>query len=148
MAPSTPIRSVFSGMVSIDDCQLLQLSGISDERGSLTHFDPSGGFPFTPVRVFYLHSVPAGATRAGHALRDCHQLLVAVAGSFTLEIWDGKNSKRIHLSDPNHGVLVPPMIWREVSEFSPDAVCLVLASKPFSPEGYLRTKTGFLEAIQ
>ncbi|MFM7182421.1 MAG: sugar 3,4-ketoisomerase [Verrucomicrobiales bacterium] len=135
-------------MVSINDCQFLDLPGISDQRGALTYLDPVSGFPFTPVRVFYLHSLPAGARRAGHAVRDCQQLLVMVAGSCTCEVWDGRESATFHLSDARRGILIPPMIWRELSGFSKDAVCLVLASRAYDESCYIRNKNAFLAAIQ
>ena len=135
-------------MVSIGDCQMLALPSLSDERGILTRADPADGLPFVPRRIFYLHSVPASAKRAGHALLDCQQILIAVAGSLDVDVWDGENSARFHLSEPGKGVYLPPMIWRELRAFSSDAVCLVLASHPYEPEAYFRTKESFINARQ
>jgi hypothetical protein len=135
-------------MVSIRDCRQFEIPHATDTRGTVSFFDPGTGFPFTPVRVFCLHSVPEGATRAGHAVRACEQLLVMMAGSCTLEVWDGKESARFLLSDRNQGVLVPPMIWRELRGFSADAVCLVLASRTFNEDCYIRSKEAYLVEIQ
>lgn len=135
-------------MVSIHDCRLFDIPSVPDERGVLAFFDPGSGFPFAPARVFYLHSVPAGARRAGHAVRGCEQLITVVAGSCTLEVWDGKESRQFHLAGRNQGILVPPLVWRELSDFSADAVCLVLASRPYDENCYLRTKEAYIEATQ
>lgn len=135
------------GMPYLHDCVFIDLPEFSDERGSLTQMEHGKGLPFQPSRVFLIRDVPAGARRAAHALRDCHQVLVAVAGSFQLTLWDGKEEKTVVMDDPARGIVLPPMIWRELSGFSPATICLVVASHPHDEAAYFRTREGYLEAL-
>ena len=94
--------------------------------------------PFRIRRVYYVHSVAAGAERGGHAHRKLEELLVAVTGSFDLVLHDGRRSSTIHLDRPGVGVYIPRYSWRELKNFSPGAVCLVLASLPYEESDYVR----------
>ena len=94
--------------------------------------------PFRIRRVYYVHSVAAGAERGGHAHRKLEELLVAVTGSFDLVLHDGRRSTTIHLDRPAVGVYIPRYSWRELKNFSPGAVCLVLASLPYEESDYVR----------
>ena len=94
--------------------------------------------PFPIRRVYYVHSVPAGAERGGHAHRTLEEVLVAVTGSFDLVLHDGRRSAMIHLDRPNVGVDIPRYSWRELKNFSSRAVCLVLASLPYEESDYIR----------
>ena len=94
--------------------------------------------PFRIRRVYFVHSVAAGAERGGHAHRKLEELLVAVTGSFDLVLHDGRRSTTIHLDRPAVGVHIPRYSWRELKNFSPEAVCLVLASLPYEESDYVR----------
>ncbi len=134
-------------MPILQDCVFIDLPEFSDERGSLTTMHLGNGLPFPPARVFIIRDVPPGARRAAHALRECQQVLVAVSGSFHLTLWDGREEKTVTLDDPARGIVLPPMIWRELSEFSPGTICLVVASHPHDETAYFRTREAYLEAL-
>lgn len=125
-------------MTTIDDCRLIELPKVHDVRGNLTFIEGGRHIGYDIRRVFYLYDVPGGATRAGHALRTCHQLLVAIAGSFDVVLDDGRRRRRQPLNRSHQGLLVPPRIWRELENFSSGSVCLVLASHPFDEADYCR----------
>lgn len=120
------------------DCAICELPKINDPRGNLTFIEQSEAFPFPIQRVFYLYDVPKGGSRAGHALKTCHQMLVAISGSFEVVVRDGLGERRVRLDSAARGYHIPPMIWREVEQFSDSAVCLVLASEEYSEAGYVR----------
>jgi glyoxylate utilization-related uncharacterized protein len=105
----------------------------SDERGHLAVIE-GAYLSFEVKRVFYIYGVPQGEKRASHAHRLCRQLLVAVAGSFTVMI----EGKRFVLESPSRGLYLPPMVWRELHDFSPGAICLVLCSEPYDEADYIR----------
>jgi hypothetical protein len=132
----------------IDICKIIDLPKIADPRGNLTFIEGGRHVPFKIKRVFYLYDVPGGADRGGHALKTCHQFLVAMSGSFDVILKDGKNEKRIHLNRSYYGLLVPPMIWREMDNFSSGSVCLVLASQLYDPTDYYRDYAEFLKALR
>jgi hypothetical protein len=46
------------------------------------------------------------------------------------------------------GLYICPMVWREIDNFSPDAVCLVLASLHYDEEDYYREYSDFSNATR
>lgn len=138
-------------MTTIDACTRINLPKIADPRGNLTFIEGptgSGHVPFEIKRVFYLYDVPGGADRGGHALRSCHQFLIAMSGSFDVLLDDGTEKTRIHLNRSYYGLHLPPMIWREMDNFSSNSICLVLASETYDPEGYYRKYEDFIAAMK
>jgi hypothetical protein len=133
--------------VTIHDCKTIELKRITDPRGNLTFIEGSRHVPFNIKRVFYLYDVPGGAERAGHALKNCHQFLIAMSGSFDVIVYDGKDKQRFHLNRSYHGLHLPPMIWREMDNFSSGSVCLVLASECYDEKDYYREYREFLLAM-
>jgi len=129
-------------------CRLVDLPKVQDPRGNLTFVEGGRHIPFNIARVFYLYDVPGGSDRAGHALKSCQQFLIAMSGSFDVILNDGRNSRRIHLNRSYHGLLIPPLVWRELDNFSSGAVCLALASEPYSEAAYHREYGEFLLAAR
>jgi hypothetical protein len=132
--------------MSIRDCKLIELPKIADPRGNLT-FIEGRHIGFEIKRVFYLYDVPGGAQRAGHALKACHQFLVAMSGSFDVILDDGMEKQRCHLNRSYQGIYIPPLIWREIDNFSSGAVCMAVASEPFDETDYYRDYNQFRRAV-
>lgn len=126
--------------------RLIDLPVKSDHRGRLTAIE-NDDLPFTLQRVYYLYDVPSGESRAGHAHWDLEQVLIAAAGSFDVTLDDGTARETATLNRPSTGLLVSSMTWREIDNFSSGAVCLVLASAPFSEADYIRDYDAFREAL-
>ena len=103
--------------------------------------------PFELKRIFYLYDVPGGAMRAGHALKRCHQFIVATSGSFDVVLDDGAERKRFQLNRSYYGLYVPPLVWREIDNFSSNSVCVVLASEAYDEADYYRDYEDFLSAV-
>lgn len=122
---------------------IIQLPKIQDPRGNLTFIEEFKHIPFSIKRVFYLYDVPGGESRAGHALKTCHQFIIAASGSFDVILDDGLSNNRYHLNRSYYGLYIPPLIWREIDNFSSGSVCLVLASEPYNEMDYLRNYEDF-----
>ncbi len=88
--------------------------------------------------MYYLYGVPPGGERGGHAHKDLAQILIAVSGEFDVVLHDGKEEITERLNRPNEGLLIPRMVWRELKSFTPNAVCLVLASAIYLESDYIR----------
>jgi len=134
--------------VSLDSCILIDFPRVEDVRGNLTFIEGNRHVPFEIKRVYYLYDVPGGATRGGHAHKTLQQLLVAMSGSFDVVLDDGHERKRFHLNRSYFGLYIPPMVWRELDNFSSGSVCMALASDFFSEEDYFRDYHSFLEAVK
>lgn len=126
---------------------IIQLPKIPDPRGNLTFVEGNKHIHFDIKRVFYLYDVPGGESRAGHALHNCHQFVVAIAGSFDVLIDDGRTKQRYQLNRSYYGLHIPPRVWRVLENFSTGAVCLVLASECYAADGYFRDYDDFIAAL-
>ncbi len=92
--------------------------------------------------------MPGGALRAGHALKQCQQFIIAASGSFDVVLDDGFEKKRYQLNRSYYGLYVPPLVWREIDNFSSNSICVVLASELFDEGDYYREYDDFLAAVK
>jgi len=132
--------------MTIEQCKIIDLPKIHDNRGNLTFIEGSEHIPFDIKRVYYLYDVPGGAERGGHAHKMLQQLIIAVSGSFDVILDDGSSKQRFHLNRSYYGLYVCPMMWRELDNFSSGSVCMVLASNKYDEDDYYREYDQFLEA--
>lgn len=124
--------------MSINLCKLASLPKVADSRGNLTYVESNKEIPFEIERVYYLYDIPGGAERGGHAHKELHQLVIALAGSFDVHLDDTRTKKTFTLNRSYEGLYICPMIWREINNFSSGAVCLVLASDFYDETDYYR----------
>jgi hypothetical protein len=122
----------------------MDLPKIADHRGNLTFIEGRHHVPFDIARVYYLYDVPGGAERGGHAHRELNQLIIAMSGSFDVILDDGAERRRFHLNRSYQGLLVVPMLWRELDNFSSGSVCMVLASNTYDEADYYRDYEAYL----
>lgn len=125
-------------------CRLIPLTMCGDERGSLVAIEGASSVPFAIRRVYYVYATKAGVTRGLHAHRALNQLAIAVAGSCTMLLDDGARRVSVRLDCPETGLTLGPMVWREMSDFSPDCVLMVLADAPYAESDYIRNYDEFL----
>lgn len=133
--------------VGVEQCRIINLPKIHDPRGNLTFIEASRHVPFDIKRVYYLYDVPGGAARAGHAHRDLEQFIIAASGSFDVLIDDGASKHRFFLNRSYYGLYIPPLIWREIENFSSGSVCLVLTSEYYDEADYYRDYSEFMNAV-
>ncbi len=126
----------------------VDLPRITDGRGDLTFLEGGKHIPFDIARVYYLYNVPRGQMRAGHAHYVLRQFLIASSGNFDLVLDDGVTRVTVPMDRPDRGLLMNSMIWRELHNFSPDAVCLVMASMRFDEADYIRDYSTFLDIVR
>lgn len=128
---------------SIFDCSLTELPVIRNRAGNLTPIHNSVEIPFDVKRVFFVYDIPYGKTRGIHAHINCHEYLLAVGGSFDVELDDGINKRTVNLNRPTQGLHVLPGIWIKETNYSSGAVCLVLTSQKYSEDDYIRKYSDF-----
>jgi len=117
---------------------------VIDTRGSLTVGEVPTEVPFSPARYFAVFGVPSIELRGEHAHKRCQQFLICLHGSCRVLLDDGDRRCEVTLDRPDMGVFMPEMIWGTQYRYSPDAVLLVFASRPYEAEDYLRTYDDFL----
>jgi len=129
---------------SVYQCSIIELDKRHRVKGNLTVVENGITVPFDIRRIYYLYDVPGGESRGGHAHKELRQLLVAASGSFDVTLDDGNVKRTFTLNRPYQGLLIVPGIWRELTNFSSGAVCLVLASNRYDEADYIRTYESFL----
>jgi len=130
---------------TVFNCNVLTLPKIHNRAGNITTLNNSVDIPFDVNRVYYLYDVPGGEGRGGHAHKELQQLIVAVSGSFDITIDDGRNKKTVSLNRPYYGLHIIPGIWRDLTNFSSGAICLVLASHIYDANDYIRDYEEFMQ---
>ena len=105
-----------------------------DPRGNLTVAEQLKDVPFSMSRAYWVYDVPSGECRGGHAHKHCREFIVAVSGSFTVTLTNGREERTFMLNHPYQGLLVNTDVWRTLDDFSSGAVCLVLAEDPFDED--------------
>lgn len=128
--------------------QLLTFNAIGDERGWLTALQTGSEIPFDVKRVYFIYGTQPGIDRGFHAHADLEQVAVCVAGSCHFVLDNGFERKTVVLNSPQQGLYMGPMIWREMTQFSTDCVLVVLASKLYDPDDYIRDLTEFVALAQ
>lgn len=131
---------------SVFDCTIVELDRHhSDRKGNLSVVENGVTLPFDVKRVYYLYDIPGGEGRGAHAHRELEQFIVAVSGSFTVTIDDGKCKRSFFLNRPYQGLYLKPGLWRDLVDFSSGAVAMVLASDLYDAEDYIRDYDEFLK---
>ena len=128
--------------------KIIELPKIIDPRGNLTVAESMKNVPFDIKRVYWVYDVPGGEHRGGHAHKQCKEMLVAVSGSFTVTLDDGKEKHKYLQNHPYQGLFIDTNTWRTLDDFSSGAVCLVIASEKFEEEDYIREYDDFKEYLK
>lgn len=115
-----------------------------DSRGSLIAIESNKDIPFEIKRVYYIFDTKEDVVRGHHAHKTLEQILICVNGSCTIVLNDGKESAEVLLDKPVLGLYIGPGIWREMKNFSPGSVLLVLASDWYNEADYIRDYSEFL----
>lgn len=126
--------------------ELIRMTRVADMRGHLAAAEFTD-LPFTPQRSFVVFDVPSAEIRGEHAHRECHQLLTCVHGSVEVMVDDGRNRQAFHLDRPELSLHIPPMVWASQYQYSADAVLVVLASRAYDPDDYIRDYNQFKQAL-
>lgn len=130
--------------MSIENCTVVQLPKITDQRGNLTFIESARHLPFEFKRIFYIYDVPTGTDRGAHAHKSLHQFVICLSGSFDVMLDDGFSKKTIHMNRPWLGLHIPPLIWAAEVNFDPGSLYLVLASDYYDESDYIRDYDEFL----
>lgn len=121
---------------------------LGDERGSLVALEASRTVPFDIKRVYYIFDTKKGVSRGFHAHKNLKQVMVCVTGSCRLVLDRGQERQEVWLDSPTRGVVVEGLVWREMYDFSPDCVLLVLASEHYDEADYIRDYQEFLRVSE
>ena len=119
---------------TVKDCILVDIPTFTDERGAISVMDKE--LPFEVKRVFWLHHIQEGKDRGAHALLDSEEIMVAIHGSFVVELDDTETKTSVVLNDPGKGLMIRSGIWFRTHSYKDDGVSLILASDEYARDKY------------
>lgn len=119
-----------------------------DERGQLVALEEGKDIPFEIKRVYYMYDTQNGVRRGFHAHKSLEQILICIHGTCKILLDNGKEKKIVSLEKPYEGLYVANDMWREMYDFSKDAVLMVLASDYYNENDYIRDYDKFLESLK
>jgi len=133
--------------VFMNDITLIALPKILDERGNLSFLESDNHIPFQIKRTYLIYDVPGGEIRGGHAFKNQREVIVALSGSLDVILHDGTEEKRITLNRSYNALYIPAMMWRQMENFSTNAVVLCVASTDFDENDYIRFFDEYKNAV-
>lgn len=124
--------------------KMIDFKIMGDERGNLISLEGNKNIPFDIKRIYYIFDTLQGVERGFHAHRNLKQVVVCMSGSCTFTLDDGKTREEVVLNNKSQGLFIEGFVWREIKNFSPDAVLVVLASEHYDEKDYIRNYEDFL----
>lgn len=118
-----------------------------DDRGMLIALEVEKEVPFDIKRVYYIYDTLTDVRRGFHAHKNLKQILICVHGSCKIHLDNGSETAEVLLDKPYEGLFIEHNMWREMYDFSEDAVLLVLASELYDESDYIRDYQKFKEFI-
>lgn len=129
--------------------KLIEFNELGDERGNLVVAEGESDLvPFVINRIFYIYGSDSTVVRGQHANRKTRFILINVSGTSKVRLDNGTESCVIELNKPKMGLYLDTMIWKDMYDFSPDSVLLVLASEHYDPHEYIREYDEYIDEIK
>ena len=123
----------------------IQVANYLDSRGNLDVAEFLNIGKFETKRIYYISGVPENDARGAHAHKHLNQVFFAVAGNLSMTVTDGSITETVDLRAHQMGYFLPAGYWRDLKNFTNDAVCLVLASEHYDENDYIRSFEEYLE---
>lgn len=134
--------------MGIETVKMLEFPQHGDERGHLVVVEGLKDIPFEIKRVFYIYGSNADVVRGQHANRRTEFVMINVAGKSKVRVADGRGNEAVFvINRPHTGIYLPKMTWKDMYDFSPDSVLLVLASEPYDATEYIRNYDAFAAEV-
>lgn len=130
------------------EVKMYQFPPHGDDRGQLIAIEEGKDLPFDVKRVYYIYDTLPGVRRGFHAHRCLQQILICVSGSCKIHLDNGVDTAEVLLDKPSEGLYIANDMWREMYDFSPDAVLLVLASEYYDEADYIRNYEDFIKLVR
>ena len=129
------------------ESKIISLPKIHDYRGNLSFLQNLDQIPFEIKRVYWIYDVPSGECRGGHAYYQLEEVIIALTGSFDISVNNGSVKITYQLNASNKACYIPNLYWRQIENFSTNAMALIIASKEFDKDDYIYNHNDFIKAI-
>lgn len=114
--------------------------------GGIIEIEGLRDVPFEIRRIFYIFGKGnVGAVRGKHSNRKSEFVLFNVKGRCKIKTIDEDRNEVVYeLNKPSQAVYLPKMVWKEMYDFTPDCVLMVLTNEYYDPEEYIRSFDDFI----
>lgn len=130
------------------DVKMYRFPPHGDDRGQLVAIEENKDLPFDVKRVYYIYDTLPGVRRGFHAHRNLQQILLCVNGTCKIHLDNGHDTAEVVLDKPNEGLYIANDMWREMYDFTPGTVLLVLASEYYDEADYIRNYDDFIKMVK
>ena len=128
--------------------KMIRIKSIETQgMGTLSFFEAEKDVSFPIRRIYYIHGVPEGIQRGGHAHKKLSQILFCPYGSITILLDDGTEKASVLLDKPDKGLIVEHNMWRDMIWNQANSVLCVAASEYYDPSDYIRDYDQFCEYL-
>ena len=131
--------------MNVNDCRIIELPKFLDARGNLSFAENNAQIPFEIKRTYWLYDVPGNVNRGGHAEINNEELIIAMSGAFDITVDDGCEQKTFTLNRSYYGLYIPKGLWREIKNFSTNALALEFGSTIYDVNDYIRNYEDFCQ---
>lgn len=128
--------------------ELIEFDVIGDDRGNLVSLESFKNIPFDIKRVYYIFETKHEVERGFHAHINLEQVAICLSGSVDFILDNGQSRKTVLLDSRSKGILIKGLIWREMKNFSKDAVVVVIANNYYDESDYIRDYHKFLASVK
>jgi dTDP-4-dehydrorhamnose 3,5-epimerase-like enzyme len=125
----------------------IKFQSFEDYRGSLVIIEEHKHIPFTSKRIYYIFGVEGTQRRGFHAHKALSQMAFVIQGTCTMLLDDGLGKVNVELNSPKEGLLIGPMVWHEMYDFSDDCILMVCADDFYDESDYIRNYDDFLKTV-
>ena len=125
----------------------IELPKIIDKRGNLSFFENGNGIPFEIKRTYWIYDVPGGEYRGSHAFKKSKEVIIALSGSFDIILNNGLKEEKYSLNRSYNGLYIPNLTWRRIENFSTNSLALIISSKGYSENDYIRDFNQFKNIV-
>ena len=131
-----------------EQIQILDFPDLGDERGNLVVVEGGSAIPFDIKRIFFIYGSDDEVVRGQHANLKSEFVMINVSGTSRVKVDNGHESRVIELNRPRMGLYLKSMVWKEMYDFSPDSVLLVLSNEHYDPREYIRDYDNYLKMVK
>ena len=112
-----------------------------------TKLRTGGRVPFAIKKVLVVRGMKPTDVRGKHAHITTQEIVVAVQGGCDIEVDDGKRKEIVRIEGWEKSVLLPPQVWRTLTNFAENTILLIIADHEYTEDDYIRNYAKFLEMV-
>lgn len=114
------------------------------DDGNLIAIENNRDIPFAVKRIFYIYGTKEKSVRGKHANKDSKMVFISINGSCMIKTRTKEKEEIFKLDSKDKGLFTDKMVWKEIFNFSPDCILLVLTDSFYNPAEYIFNIDEFL----